>query len=53
MRKPDLLHVNYKGADQPVLLPSLISAFVLRSLEGMIAKLAICKISIFLSSHVH
>ena len=39
--------VNNKGADQPVHLHRLISAFVIRLLESMISILASSKISIF------
>ena len=42
-----LLHANNKGADQPTHLRSLVSAFVVRFLERIIAKLVTCKISIF------
>ena len=38
--KQILLHVNNKGADQPVHLHSLVSTFVFYSLECVIAYLA-------------
>ena len=38
---------NNTGADQPAHLRSLISAFVIRVLEGTISKLATSKISFF------
>ena len=38
--------VNNKGTDQPA-QHSLISAFVIRLLEGIISRLAMSKISIF------
>ena len=38
---------NNKGADQPALLRSLISAFVIYLLECIISKLATSEISIF------
>ena len=34
---------NNKGADQPAHWPSLISAFVIRSLESLISRLAMSK----------
>ena len=41
-----LLHVNiYKGPEQTAHLHSLVSAFVIHSLESMIAKLSTDKIS--------
>ena len=45
MRKPVLPYVNNKGADQPVHLRSLISAVVVRYLDGIIPILAKSKIS--------
>ena len=39
-RKSDLLHANYKGADQSV-IHRLISTFVILFLESIIVKLAI------------
>ena len=36
-----------KGTDQPGLMPSLISTFVIRFLESIIGKLATGEISIF------
>ena len=45
MRKPVLLYVNNKGADQPAYLRSLISTFVIRCLDSIISVVAICKIS--------
>ena len=48
VRKPDfVLHPNSKGADQLAHLVSLISAFVIHSLQSMMSKLASCKISTF------
>ena len=38
---------NNKGADQPALLHSLISAFVIRLLKSIISKLTIGEISMF------
>ena len=38
---------NNKGADQPAHTRRLISAFVIRLLEGIISKLASSEISIF------
>ena len=43
-----LLHVTNKVADQPAHPRSLISAIAIRLLESMIAKVATCKLSIFL-----
>ena len=49
-----LLHSNNKGADQPAHLRSLISHFVICSLESVLAKLATCKVSVMqLVSVVH
>ena len=45
-RKPGVLHGNNKGADPPVHLRSLISAFVNCLLESKIYKLASYKILI-------
>ena len=42
-----LLHANTCGADQPVHLHSLISAYVIRSLASMVAKYATATISLF------
>ena len=42
-----LLHANTKGADQPAHPRSLISAFVIRSLNGMIVNHIVSKISRF------
>ena len=39
-------HANNKGADQPAQMRSLISTFVIHSLESIIAKLAACKASV-------
>ena len=41
------LLLNNKGADQPAHPLSLISAFVIRSVESIICKLATGEISIF------
>ena len=41
------LHANNKGADQTAHMRSLISAFVIRYLEGIEFKLPLFKISIF------
>ena len=41
---------NNKGADQTALMFSLIIAFVIRSLEGSISKLATSEITNFLAS---
>ena len=41
------MHVNNKGADQPVQSQSLISTFVICALDSVIAKLASCLISKF------
>ena len=41
---------NNKGADQPTLMHSLISAFVARLLESFISRLAMTEISIFQAS---
>ena len=38
---------NNKGADQPAYPRSLVSPFVIRYLEGIVAKLAQCKIPLF------
>ena len=46
--KTFLVRANNKGADQTAHVRSLLSAFVIRFLEGIIAKLASCKISITL-----
>ena len=43
-----LLNTNNKGADQTAYLRSLVSAFVIRSLDIMIAEAAVCQNSIFL-----
>ena len=43
-----LLQVTNKVADQPAHPRSLISAIAIRLLESMIAKVATCKLSIFL-----
>ena len=43
-----LVHANNKGADQTAHMCSLLSAFVIRFLEGIITDLAACKISIHL-----
>ena len=43
---------NNKGADQPVYLHSLISAFVIPLLESIISRLATIIISIFLQVSV-
>ena len=43
-----LLHANGKGSDQPVHAHSLISTFVILSLEDVKPKLVTCKISVFL-----
>ena len=40
VRKPDFLHVNSRGADQPVHLRRMINAFVIGLLESIITKLA-------------
>ena len=40
---PILLHSNSKGADQSAHAHSLISAFVIHSLESFISNLAICE----------
>ena len=42
-----LLHAKNKGADQAAHMRSLVSAFVIRSLERRITQLATCKISPF------
>ena len=42
-----LLHAYNKAADQPAQMRSLVSAFVIRSLESRIPKLATGKISLF------
>ena len=42
-----LLNTNNKGADQTAYLRSLVSAFVIRSLDIMIAEAAVCQNSIF------
>ena len=42
-----LLHAPSKGTDQPAHSPSLINGFVICSVENIIDKLALCKISIF------
>ena len=47
-----LFHMNNKGGDQPAHPHSLISAFVIHSLENTIDKLATCKISRFLLVYV-
>ena len=44
-RKSDYLYANNKGADQPAHPCSVISAFVILSLESIIAKLATFKMS--------
>ena len=36
-----------KGTDQPAHVPSIISAFIIRSLEIIIAKVAMSKVSMF------
>ena len=41
-----LLQGNNKGTDQPAHPPHLISTFVIRYLESIVAKLATCKISL-------
>ena len=46
-RKPDVAALKIKGADQPTHPCSLISTFVVRSLESIIDKLATSKISAF------
>ena len=51
-RKPDLLHANIKGADQPAHTHSLISTFVIRLLKSIIFKLASCKISVSIAEQV-
>ena len=45
MRKPALPYANSKGADQPVHLCSLISAFVVHSLDSKIPLVSISEIS--------
>ena len=45
MGKPVLPFANNKGADQPAQPRSLISAFVIRCLDSIIAVVSICKIS--------
>ena len=45
--KVSLLHANNKGTDQPVHLCSLVSTYVLNSLDSIISKLASYKVSIF------
>ena len=45
--KPDFVACNSQCVDQPVLLRSLITTFVIRSLERKIATLTTCEISIF------
>ena len=42
-----LFNAKHKGADQPPHLRSLISAFVISLLEGIVFKLAAYKISAF------
>ena len=42
-----LLNANNKGADQPAHPLSLISAFVIYSLESTTVEVAICQISLF------
>ena len=39
-----LLHANNKGADQTARMRSLVSAFVVRSFEGVTSKLSTCQI---------
>ena len=46
-----LLHTNIKGGDQPAHPCSLIGIFINHSLEGIVAKLATCDISIGESSN--
>ena len=41
-----LLQANKKGADQPEHVCSLISTLVIRSLNSVIAKQAMCKVSV-------
>ena len=41
-----LLHAKIKGTDQPAHARSLVSAFVIRSIESIIANLATFNISI-------
>ena len=45
MRKTVLSYANNKGADQPARPRSLISAFVVRSVDSMIPMLAKTKLS--------
>ena len=46
------MHANNKGADQPAHPRSQISAFVIRSLQSKIARLATDKTSILLLASV-
>ena len=46
-RKPNLLYVSKKDTGQPAHPHGLISAFVINYLEGIVVKLAPCKILIF------
>ena len=46
-RKPDVAACEHQSADHPTNPRSLISAFVVRSLESIIDKLATYKISAF------
>ena len=41
-----LLHAKNKGADQPVHAGSLICTLVIHSLDSVIAKQAMCKVSV-------
>ena len=42
-----LMHVNNKSADQAAYVCSLISTFIVHSLESIIAELDTCEISVF------
>ena len=42
-----MLHAHNKGTDQPLHVHSLISAFIICSLENILPKLVTCQISIF------
>ena len=43
-KKQNLLYANNKGADQPACSCSLISTFIIHSMESVISKHATCKI---------